>query len=77
MDDQIVEEIYSADRTRRIVIFRRDSGTFYYQNEHFSTAEYENCWIPSRQALIGYYESQVTAAQEARGNVDWLASENK
>jgi hypothetical protein len=36
MPDERVNEIYDDARMLRVIIFRREAGTFYYQLEHFS-----------------------------------------
>jgi hypothetical protein len=75
MADQRLQEIYSRDGKRRVVIYRRDTGTFFYDQEHFSEHPLELCWIPLRQVPIGVYESQLRAEEEARANVDWLITD--
>jgi hypothetical protein len=75
MADYRCQEIYSRDGSRRVVICRREAGTFYYEVEHFSSHPAERCWIPARQLPIGIYESQARAEQAARADVDWLAVE--
>ena len=72
MSDERVKEIYDDTRMRRVTIFRREAGSFYYQLEHFSEHPLELCWIPNRQLPIGVYESEGKAEHEARANVDWL-----
>jgi hypothetical protein len=72
MPDERVKEIYDDAGKRRVVIFRREAGSFYYQLEHFSEHPLEMCWIPGRQLPIGIYESEERAETEARANVDWL-----
>ena len=72
MPDERVKEIYDDAHLRRVAIFHRESGTFYYQLEHFSGHPFEMCWIPNRQLPIGIYESEEKAENEARANVDWL-----
>ena len=74
MNNEAVQEIYDQDKERRIVIFQRDDGTFFYEEEYFSRDEYEMCWIPKRQQRIGFYDSQETALREAIANTDWLIS---
>ena len=65
MDTGPVHEIYDHDEERRVVIFRRGDGTFFYQEEYFSRHEYEMCWVPKKQQAIGFYDCQETALQEA------------
>ena len=67
-----VQEIYDEDKERRIVISRRENGTYFYEEEYFSTHEYEMCWIPKKQHWIGFYDSRDTALREAIANTDWL-----
>jgi hypothetical protein len=74
MEDERIKEIY-GDSHRRVVISRRDSGTFYYFEEYFSTHPYELCWIPRSGHHIGFYETAERAESEARSNVDWLRRE--
>ena len=73
MADERLKEIYDRDGLRRVVILRRESGTFYYQREHFSGHPAEMCWLPDRQLPVGIYETAERAENEARANVDWLA----
>jgi hypothetical protein len=77
MEDKVVAEIYSQDQKKRVRIFVRESGTYYYEQDYFSEDEYEMCWVPLRQNPIGHYESQDIAAREAQGNIDWLVTEAK
>jgi hypothetical protein len=72
MPDERVKEIHDDTGKRRVAIFRRESGSFYYQLEHFSEHPLEMCWIPSRQLSVGIYESAEKAENEARANVEWL-----
>lgn len=71
--DRREKEIYSADGLRRIAIFRRETGTVYYEQEHFSEYPDELCWLPYSQMPIGIYETADKAEIEARANTDWLA----
>ena len=72
MSDQVIQEIHSADGKLRLLICQRQSGSFYYESQHFSEHEHEMCWIADSRQSIGIYESQSTALREARGNIDWL-----
>lgn len=70
MHNEVVKEIYNCDRMRRVLIFRRDLSSFYYQIEHYSQHPFEMCWIPTRQLYIGIYDSEEKAENEARANID-------
>ena len=72
MSDEEVKEIYNADKKRRVIIYRNDSGTYGYAQEYFSEDPFEMCWIPSGGEVVGFYDSAETAEIEARGNIDWL-----
>lgn len=72
MDTSTVQEIYDEDEERRVVIFRRGDGTFFYEEEYFSKHEHEMCWIPKKKQTIGFYDSRETALREAIANTDWL-----
>lgn len=73
MGDDRVKEIYDDTGQRRVAVLRREAGTFYYLQEHFSGHPLEMCWIPDRQLPVGIYETAERAESEARANIDWLA----
>jgi hypothetical protein len=64
--------IYDESHKRRVKILRRESGTFYYEQEYFSDEPLEMCWIPTGRRVTGFYDTKETAEIEARGNIDWL-----
>jgi hypothetical protein len=72
MSDERIKEIYDNTMKRRIVIIRRETGSFYYEVEHFSEHPLEMCWIPNCLTPIGIYGNEEIAEREARSNVDWL-----
>lgn len=72
MPDERVKEIYDEAGKRRVAVFRREGGSFYYRLEHFSEHPLEMCWISNRQLPVGVYESAERAELEALANVDWL-----
>ena len=74
MTDEPVEIIYAADRRRRVVVFRRPSGSYGYREER----QYKNnlAGVEGWASLGGrscYYEDLETAKREVVGNVTWLA----
>jgi hypothetical protein len=74
MTDETVEIIYAADRRRRVVIFRRPSGSYGYREErHYKNdlAGVEN-WA-SLGGRSSHYEELKTAKREVIENVPWLA----
>lgn len=74
MLEEILKEIYDADKKRRVLIYRTDTGKFSYTQEYFSEHPFEMCWIPTGGKMIGIYDTEKTAGIEARVNIDWLKS---
>jgi len=74
MTDEPVQIIYADDRKRRVVIFRRFSGTYGYREErHFKN---DLAGVEGWASLGGracYYEDLETAKREVVENVTWLA----
>ncbi len=75
MTDEPVEIIYAADRRRRVVVFRRPSGSYGYREERY----YKNdlAGIEDWASLGGrssYYDDLETAKREVVENVTWLAT---
>jgi hypothetical protein len=70
--DEVLQTLYSPDRTRRLHIVRRENGTFGIEEEHFSNDEFEMCWIPRSSHSV--FDSAETALREARGRVSWLST---
>ena len=73
MCDERIKEIYDDTGLRRVAIFRRAAGTFYYQQERLSGHPLETCWVPDSQLPIGIYDTVERAENEARADTDWLA----
>lgn len=74
MTDEQVEIIYSEDRKRRVVIFRRPSGTYGYREERHYKNELAD--VEGWASLGGracHYEDLPTAMREVVENVAWLA----
>ncbi len=67
-----VKEIYDADRSRRVVIYKRDDGTFGIEQEYFSNEPRELCWIPRGGRTESFLDSLERAEAEARGRFEWL-----
>lgn len=66
-----VETIYDAERTRRVIIFQREDGTFGFAKEHFSDHPLERCWLPDPQGE-SFCDSLETVRREVYGRVGWL-----
>lgn len=60
---------------KRVIVFRREIGTYYFEHQHYSNEANENCWIPYPQAVVSFYDTWSSAMQEAWYRVEWLAAE--
>lgn len=76
--NETVEEIYSGDRARRIVLFRRPSGSFGHREEYFYRNDYFPDDVVEGWASLGecasYYDSLETAKADVMANVHWLTT---
>lgn len=70
--DKLVQEFCAEDKQRRVNIFQRENGTFYFQEERLSHQEFEQSWISIRQSVASFFDTQETAVYEAKGRIDWL-----
>jgi hypothetical protein len=70
MGNQPVRTIFSGDRTRQVVIFRRSDGTFGFEELRFSEEEAE--WISHGRYSVSFTHSEEAALAEARSRVRWL-----
>jgi hypothetical protein len=71
----VVKEMTSSDGTLKVQIFRRDAGTFGFDQWRFSDEPRELCWIPFGRFSECVAPDQQTAEQEARDRVEWLRLE--
>ena len=74
MPHETIRTIYSADRLKRVSVFRRDDGTFGFLEEYFSEAPREQCWVPKFQSTESFCPSENVALTEIFGRVEWLSS---
>lgn len=72
-----IKEILSVDETRKVVIVRRDDGTFGFEALRFSNDPLEICWIPTGRFSECITDSVESAECEARGRVEWLRDESR
>ncbi|MGD0660239.1 MAG: hypothetical protein ABSD38_19440 [Syntrophorhabdales bacterium] len=71
MTDETVDTLYNDTHNRRVVIFRRPSGTYGYREEYHYRNDVAKGWV----ALSGracYWDSLETARREVAENVSWL-----
>lgn len=73
--NETIDEIYSEDRARRIVIFRRSSGSFGYREEYFFRNDHFPDDVVEGWASLGecasHYDRIETAKAEAMVSVSW------
>lgn len=70
--DSIVKMVTSLDGLRRVEIFRRDNGTFGFEDLKFDIDE--QCWLPQRHRSTSLTDSPERALAEARERLGWLSS---
>jgi hypothetical protein len=71
MPEQAIEIIYNRERKRRVVIYRRDSGTYGCREEWFHKDEAAEGWA-QLWGRASVYADLETAKREAVENVPWL-----
>ena len=72
----VVNEILSRDGKFKVQIFRRDRGSFGFDQWQWSDEPQEQCWIPHGRFSECVAPDERTAEQEARSRVEWLRIEN-
>jgi len=68
-----IQTITDKTLTRRVVVFRRDDGSFGFEEEWFSDEPLEKMWIPFGKYSVCRCDSEERALAEARGRVSWMA----
>ncbi len=71
MTQATVKTYFSGDRRRKVEIFRRDDGTFGF--EEWKYGHEEQSWYPSGYYSYAIIDDLEHAIAEARGRVAWLA----
>lgn len=61
----VVKELLSPDGKRKVVIFRRDDGTFGFESVRFTDDSLERSWIPSGRLSECFARDERTAEAEA------------
>ena len=68
-----VRTIADETRKRRLIVFRRDDGSFGFEEEWFSDEPLEMSWIPFGRYSVCRCDTEERALAEARSRVGWLA----
>jgi hypothetical protein len=71
---ETMHEIYSPDRRKRVVFYKRLEDSFGFVEESWSEDEYEQGWFPNPWPN-SICASLETAMREATGRIDWLEPE--
>ncbi|QEX15686.1 hypothetical protein FRZ44_09730 [Hypericibacter terrae] len=74
MSENTINTIYDRDGKRRVIIFRRDDGTYGFEEERFSDEPLEMAWIRLRKYTASLFASAIDAERDARGRVEWLGN---
>ena len=72
LNKRIKKTIYHPTEKRRVEIYRREDGTYGFEEWHFSEHETERCWIPTGRRFVTIAETLEIAENEARARIDWL-----
>jgi len=75
MPDLVLQTLTDITGKRRVHIFKRENGTFGFEEEYWSDDEFERCWIPAGRQMFSICDSQEIALREARGRIGWLSGE--
>jgi len=70
MPRHIIRTVYDASQPQRVIVFRRDDGSFGFENQRF--VEDQECWIPHGKFSESFCETLELAEREARERVPWL-----
>ena len=71
MTNEMVDTLYNDAHDRRVVIFRRSSGTYGYCEEHHYKNDVAEGWAPLSGRAC-HWDSLQTARREVAENVWWL-----
>jgi hypothetical protein len=77
LENKDVKVIHDEMQTRRVIIYRRETGAFYYEQEYFSEPPAEMCRIPPGRSAAGFYDRREKAESDARTNIEWLISSER
>jgi hypothetical protein len=67
-----VQTITGETEKRRVIVFRRDDGSFGFDEERFSDEPLEMAWIPFGRYSVCRCDTVERALVEARSRVAWL-----
>ena len=70
---EVKQTFVKSDGARRVEIFRRDDGTFGFEEMRFGAEE--RTWFPVGRYSTAVIDSLDNAIREARGRVSWLKDE--
>lgn len=68
----VVKEIVDESGRRKVELFRRDDGTYGFEDLRYYKDQYEDGWSPHGRYSQCFAATLEIAEREARGRVDWL-----
>jgi hypothetical protein len=74
MAETVLRKIVDPTGNHRVLIVRRDNGTYGWEVEHWNDEPLEQCWIRPGQYPFSICGSEGIALREALGRVEWLAA---
>ena len=69
---KVVRTIESTDGKRRLEIYRRDNGTYGFEDMKYG--DVEGSWFPAGRYSMGIFATEEDALTDAKGRVKWLSS---
>jgi hypothetical protein len=70
---ETVKCLASPDGKSRVVLFRRDDGSFGFSVQRLATESEPEAWIPTGRYSECFASDAAAAESEARERVAWLA----
>ncbi|HEY7403145.1 MAG TPA: hypothetical protein VIB39_06460 [Candidatus Angelobacter sp.] len=67
---QIIQTITHPDGRRKVEVFRRQNGTYGF--EEWQWLEFEECWCPFAKHPISIIDTFEHALEEIKGRIPWI-----
>lgn len=69
--DSSVKTITDISGLRRVFFFRRDDGSYGFEEQHFGVEE--QAWYPAKRMFVTFTATLAEARKEAAERISWLA----
>jgi len=75
MSIEIVRTFTNPAKTRKLNIFRRDNGSYGFEDMKYG--EEESAWSPVGRYSVAVFDTEEMAIRESKSRVSWVAKELK